>query len=194
MKTIKILSVFTFVAVVGIATAVEKPKMNVIQLSDETALIAIANENPAFFEVSIESANGDLIYFKESAKEITDLRQVIDYSNLVNGSYTLKLKVNETYLSTPFDINNKAIKVGETKTKYAPHYAFSNDILKLSYLNFDLENVKFKIYNNGEVVFENKLGKDFVVNAGYDLSKLEKGKYQVELTSMSNQFTTDIEK
>ena len=194
MKTIKILSVFTFVAVVGIATAVEKPKMNVIQLSDETALIAIANENPAFFEVSIETANGDLIYYKESTKEITDLRQVIDYSNLDNGSYALKLKVNDTYLSTAFDINNKAIKVGETKTKYAPHYAFNDDILKLSYLNFDLENVKFKIYNEGELVFENKLGKDFVVAAGYDLSKLEKGKYQVELTSMSNQFTYDIEK
>jgi hypothetical protein len=194
MKTIKILSVLAFVAVVEIATAVEKPKMNVIQLSDETALIAIANENPAFFEVSIESEKGDLIYYKESAKEITDMRQVIDYSNLENGSYALKLKVNDTYLSTAFDIKNKAIKVGETKTQYAPHYAFSNDILKLSYLNFDKEAVRFEIYNDGELVFEDKLGKDFVISAGFDLSKLEKGKYEIELSSMNNQYSYNLEK
>lgn len=194
MKTIKILSVFTFVAVVGIATAVEKPKMNVIQLSDETALIAIANENPAYFELSIKSENGDMVYYKESDKEITNLRQIIDYSNLRAGCYSLKLKMNDTFLSTDFEIDNKGMKVGETKMSYAPHFNFNDDVLKLTYLNFDMENVKFKIYSNGEMVFENKLGNDFVLNAGYDLSKLEAGKYEVELTSMNNQFSYNIEK
>jgi len=165
MKTIKILSVFAFVSVVGIATAVEKPKMNVIKLSDETALIAIANEKPAFFEVSIESENGDMVYYRESDKEITNLRQIIDYSNLIAGSYSLKLKVNDTFLSTDFEIDNKGMKVGETKMSYAPHFNFSGDVLKLSYLNFDKENVKFKIYSNGEMVFEIKLGNDLVLNA-----------------------------
>jgi hypothetical protein len=194
MKTIKILSVFTFVAVVGIATAVEKPKMNVIQLSNETALIAIANENPAYFELSINAENGDLVYYKESAKELTDLRQVIDYSKMENGFYSLTFKVNDTYVSRDFEVNNKKMIVGETKMKYAPHFNYNSDVLKLSYLNFDEENVRFKIYSDGELVFENKLGNEFVLSAGYDLSKLEKGKYQVELTSLNQQFTYDIEK
>ena len=194
MKTIKILSVFTFLAVVGIATAVEKPKMNVIQLSDETALIAVTNENPAYFELSIKAENGDLVYYKESATELTDLRQVVNYSKLDNGFYSFKLKVNDTYVSRDFEINNKKMIVGESKMKYAPHFDYSSDILKLSYLNFDEENVKFKIYSNGELVFESKLGKEFVLTTGYDLSKLEKGKYQVELGSLNQQFTYDIEK
>ncbi len=194
MKTIKILSVFAFVAIVGIATAVEKPKMNIIRLSDETALIAIANEKPAYFELSIKSENGDIVYYRESDKEITNLRQIIDYSNLRAGSYSLKLKANDTFLSTDFEIDNKGMKVGETKMSYAPHFNFSGDVLKLSYLNFDKENVEFKIYSNGEMVFENKLGNDFVLNAGYDLSKLEAGKYEVELTSMNNEFSYNIEK
>ena len=61
--------------------------MNVIQLSNETALIAIANENPAYFELSINAENGDLVYYKDSAKELTDLRQVIDYSKMETGFY-----------------------------------------------------------------------------------------------------------
>jgi hypothetical protein len=194
MKTIKFLSVFALVAVVGIATAVEKPKMNVIALSDEKALIAVANENPAYFELSILAENGDLVYYKESATETTDLRQIINYSNMDNGLYTLKLKVKDTYVSRDFEIKNSSMIVGETKMKYAPHFDFNSDILKLSYLNFDEENVRFKIYSNGELVFENKLGKEFVLNAGYNLSKLEKGKYQVELATLNQQFTYDIEK
>jgi len=194
MKTIKFLSVFALVAVVGIATTIEKPKMNVIALSDEKALIAVANENPAYFELSILAENGDLVYYKESATETTDLRQIINYSNMDNGLYTLKLKVKDTYVSRDFEIKNSSMIVGETKMKYAPHFDFNSDILKLSYLNFDEENVRFKIYSNGELVFENKLGKEFVLNAGYNLSKLEKGKYQVELASLNQQFTYDIEK
>lgn len=194
MKTKQFLSVLALVAVVGIATAVEKPKMNVIPLSDEKALIAIANENPAYFELSILAENGDLVFYKESATETTDLRQIINYSNMEIGLYTLKLKVKDTYVSRAFEINSKGMKVGESKMKYAPHFDFSSEILKLSYLNFDEENVRFKIYSNGDLVFENKLGKEFVLTAGYDLSKLEKGKYQVELATLNQQFTYDIEK
>ena len=84
MKTIKFLSVLVLVAVVGIATAVERPQMNVIRLDNEKALIAIANEKPAHFELSIESENGDLVYYKESETEITNLRQVINYTALEN--------------------------------------------------------------------------------------------------------------
>jgi hypothetical protein len=194
MKTKQFLFTFALVAFAMVSGAVEKPKMNVIPLSDENALIAIANENPTFFELSIEAENGDLVYHKESASEISGLRQVINYSNMENGNYTLKVKVKDTYVLRDLEINNKGMVVGELKLKYAPYFDFESDVLKLSYLNFDEENVKFKIYNEGELVFENKLGKDFVISAGYDLSKLEKGKYQLELASLNQQFTFDIEK
>jgi hypothetical protein len=194
MKTIKILSVLTLVAVVGIAAATEKPKMNVIPLGNEKALIAIENEKPAYFELSIESQYGDLVYYKESATELTNLRQVINYAALEKGSYSMKLKVNDTFLKTDFTIDHKSMMVGESRMEYAPYFEFKNNDLKFSYLNFDKENMGIKIINNGEVVFEKKLGKDFIITSGYDLSKLDAGKYQVELTSMNNQFTYDIEK
>ena len=194
MKTNQFLSALAAVALAVTVNAVEKPKMNVIPLSDENALIAVANENPAYFELSIQAENGDLVYYKESASEISDLRQLINYSNMENGNYTLKVKVKGTYVLRDFEINNKGMVVGESKTKYSPYFDFNSGVLKLSYLNFDEENVKFKIYNEGELVYENKLGKDFVISAGFDLSQLEKGKYEIELSSYKNQFSYHIEK
>lgn len=194
MKTIKFFFTISLVTLVLATMAVEKPQMNVIRLDDEKALIAISNEKPAHFQLSIESEYGDLVYYKESETELTNLRQVINYAALENGSYTMKLKVNDTFLTTGFKINNKGLNVGETKVNYDPYFSFSDNVLKLSYLNFDKENMQFRIYNNGDLEYENRLGKDFVITAGYDLSKLEPGKYQIELSSLSNQFSYIVEK
>lgn len=194
MKTKQFLFSFALVAFALVSGAVEKPKMNVIPLSDEKALIAVANEKPAYFELSILSEEGDLVYYKESSSEITDFRQLINYSNLENGNYTLKLKVNDTYVSRNLAINNNEMIVGETKMMYAPYFALENDILKLSFLNFDEENMKFRILQDGELVFENRLGNEFVISEGFDISKLEKGNYEIELSSYKNQFSYNIEK
>ena len=194
MKTIKFFFTISLVTLVLATMAVEKPQMNVIRLDDEKALIAISNEKPAHFQLSIESEYGDLVYYKESETELTNLRQVINYAALENGSYTMKLKVNDTFLTTGFKINNKGLNVGETKVNYDPYFSFSDNVLKLSYLNFDKENMQFRIYINGDLEYENRLGKDFVITAGYDLSKLEPGKYQIELSSLSNQFSYIVEK
>lgn len=194
MKTKQFLFTVALVAVTLVSGAVEKPKMNVIPLSDENALIAVANPSPAYFELSIEAENGDLVYYKQSDKELTDLRQIINFSNLENGVYTLKLDVKGTTVSRDFEISGSGIQVGDDYTRYPPYFDYSGEVLKLSYLNFDQNNFWLKIYNNGELVYENKLGKDFVVQAGFDLSKLEKGKYQVELASLNNYYTYDIEK
>jgi len=194
MKTMKTLfaSVLAFVAVSAIA--VERPTMNVIRLEDDKDLIAIANENPVKFELSIESEEGKVVFYKESEKELTSLRQLIDYSALEDGAYSLKLKLNDTFVSTRLEIEKGALKVGESKTTYAPYFSFNNDLLKMSFLNFDQENLKVRIYNGSYLVYEDRLGNEFNVHAGYDLSKLESGKYQVELVSSNIFFSHQIEK
>jgi len=194
MKTMKTLlaSVFAFMAIS--ALAVERPTMNVIKLEDEKAIITIDNENPVKFELSIESTEGDVVFYKESEKELTNLRQTIDYSQLEDGSYILKLKLNDTFVSTNLEIEKGVMEVGESKTTYAPYFSFKNDLLKLSYLNFDEENLSIRIYTDRLLIYEDRLGKEFDVHAGYDLSKLVTGRYQIELITSNNYFTHEIEK
>jgi hypothetical protein len=67
-------------------------------------------------------------------------------------------------------------------------------MLKFSYLNFDQENYQLYIYNNDGLVFQKKMGKDFAIQNGLDLSKLESGNYKVVLSSRNNEFAYSIVK
>ena len=194
MKTIRLLFTATAVAIAAIVTAVEKPKMEVIPLNANQAIVSITNENPALFEMSIETNNGDLVYYKQTTKISTEYKKTFDFANLQNGSYILKLKVNDTRVYREFEVNNNEIVVGDSKMKFDPYFSFKNNELKFSYLNFDQENFNVSIYNENELFFNKKLGKDFAIQEGFNLSKLEKGNYTVVLSSLRNEYVYTLEK
>lgn len=194
MKTIKLVFTVMAVAVAAIVTGVEKPKMNVIPVTLDRAIVSIENENPAQFEVSIEAENGDLVYYKQSSNPITDYRKVFDFKDLEAGSYVFNLKVNETSVSNEFSVSHKGIVVGEKKMRFAPYFNYNNQVLKLSYLNFDEEPLKLKFFDENGLVYQTQLGKDFNIATGYDLTNLEKGAYTVVLSSYNNEFTYNLVK
>jgi len=194
MKTIKFLTTVMAVAIVAMASAVEKPKMNVIPLTADRAVVSITNENPAYFELSIETKNGEMVYYKQSSKPLTDYKKIFDFADLRDGDYVMNLKVNDTKLSKNFEVDSKGISVGDSKLSFDPYFDYSNNVLKLSYLNFDRKNMKLYFYNNGGLVYETKLGNDFAISSGYDLSKLKSGNYQVVLSSTNNDYTYNLEK
>lgn len=194
MKTIKLLFTATAVAIAAIVTAVERPKMDVIPLNANQAIVSITNENPALFEMSIETNNGELVYYKQTTKVSKEYKKTFDFANLQNGSYVLKLRVNDTKVLREFEVSNKRILVGDSKMTYDPYFSFKDNILKFSYLNFDQENFNVSIYNEGELFFNRKLGKDFAIQEGFNLSKLEKGNYKVVLSSLSNEYVYSLEK
>ncbi len=194
MKTMKLLITVTAVMIVAIVTAVEKPKMDVIPLNADQAIVSITNENPALFEMSIETNKGELVYYKQTTKASTEYKKTFDFANLQNGSYVLKLKVNDTGVLREFEVSNKEILVGDSKMKYDPYFSFKDNVLKFSYLNFDQENFSVSIYNGDELYFNKRVGKDFTIQEGFNLSKLEKGNYKVVLSSFNNQYVYNLEK
>ena len=194
MKTIKFLSTVLAVSIVAIATAVEKPKMNVVPLSSDRAVVSIQNDKPAVFELSIVAKNGDLVYYKQSAKPLNTYQKVYDFKELENGNYTLTLKVNDTRLSKDFEVASSGIYVGESKLRFDPYFAFADDVLKLSFLNFDGESYSLNIYDENGLVYKSRLGNDFNMVNGYDLSALAKGNYDIVLSSVNSEFTYSIVK
>jgi len=194
MKTIKFLSTVVAVSIVAIATAVEKPKMNVVPLTPDRAVVSIQNNNAAVFELSIVADNGDLVYYKQSAKPLNSYQKVYDFKELANGDYTLTLKVNDTRLSKEFEVASSGIYVGESKLRFDPYFAFSEDVLKLSYLNFDGESYSLNIYDENGLIYKSRVGNEFNMVNGYDLSALASGTYDVVLSSASNEFTYSLVK
>jgi hypothetical protein len=194
MKTIKLALTLAAFAVVAMATAVEKPKMNVIPVNAERAVVLATNENPAYFELSINASNGDLVYYKQTSNQVTDFKQVYDFKNLADGKYALNLKVNDTRVINEFEVSRKGIEVGEAKVRFAPYFDYKNNELKLSYLNFDQENMNLSIFNGNGLVYESRIGRDFNITKGYDLSRLETGSYRVMLSSFNNEYQFDLVK
>ncbi len=179
---------------VVIATAVEKPKLNVVPLTAQKAIVSVSNENVAYFEVSVETRGGDLLYYKQSEKPLKKYQKIFDFDNLEEGDYVLNLKINDTKVSRDFEINRTGIELGSLKTYLDPYFNYKDGVLKFSYLNFEKENMKLKIFRDNELVYTSEVGNDFAISKGYDLGKLKNGNYQVKLSSMVNDFSYNIEK
>ena len=194
MKTIKLAITILAVASAAIVYGVEKPKLNVIPVTADRAVVSVKNENPAVMEVSIKAANGDLVYYKQTEEPITDYRKIYDFADLVAGEYVLNLKVNTTEVTNEFEVSREGIVLGETKMRFDPYFDYNEDVLKLSYLNFDQENLRLSFYNEEGLVYKTKIGNDFNIATGYDLSKLEHGSYRVVLSSFNREFAFNLEK
>jgi hypothetical protein len=195
MKTIKLFTTVCAVAIVAIATAVERPKMIVTPISADRALVTIENENAALFELGIYAKSGDLVYYKQSTEVSNNYQKVFDFKNLETGEYTMNLRVNDTRLSKNFEVKADGIAVDEdSKLRFDPYFSYADDVLKVSYLNFDGENLKLNFYDENGLIYHSALGKNFDVQSGYDLSALEPGKYNVVLSSRSNEFRFSLEK
>lgn len=194
MKTIKLVFTVMAVAIVAMATAVEKPKMNVIPLTADRAIVSIQNDKEALLELSIHAESGDLVYYKQSAKPLSSYQKIFDFTDLENGNYTMALKVNDTRLTKEISVNSKEIVIGKEKLRFDPYFAYADNELKLSYLNFDKELYVLSIYGEYGLVYESKLGNELALTSGYDLSKLAEGNYKVVLSSLNSEFSFNIEK
>jgi uncharacterized protein involved in high-affinity Fe2+ transport len=194
MKTMKTLFTLAAVAVVIIATAVERPKMNVIPIETDRAVVAISNETPAYFEINVKAKNGSTVYYKQSNKKITDYSKIFDFSALEDGNYEISMKVNDTKIKRDIEIANNKINVGAARISYDPYVILKDDILKVSCLNFEKENLALQIYDNDGLVYNTNIGSEFAINKGFNLSNLSSGNYQVIVSGDAESYSYSINK
>ncbi len=194
MKTIRTLLTITAIAFVALATAVEKPKMNVIPLEANKAVVAFYNNNPAQFEINISDKSGSTVYYNLSKTKIMDYRKVYDFAAVEDGEYVISLKVNDTKIKRNIEIENGEFKINKAEVTFDPFFSYEGNVLKVSYLNFAENAVSLKIYNEGEAIYESELGKDFSLTKGFDLSGLDYGDYYLVLNTKDESFGYNFKK
>ncbi len=196
MKTIKTISklamLFAFVVFANTLMASGNLKVNILPLTSEKAVVAISNTSASNFLISIENSKGEIIYYKETGADSKDYRKVFDFSNLESGDYKLSASIDGSTTERSFKIANKNIAVGKEKSIMEPYFGYRDGVLKLSYLNFSEENLSLNLYGKNDLVYSKKIGDRFNVNEGFDLSKLEKGKYSVVLSTNSKSYTYSL--
>ena len=176
---------FTFATIVS---ATQIPKVGIHPLHSKQIIVTTVNNGVFDFEISIYAKNGDIVYYKQSEKPISTYQKIFDVKDLVNGVYTMKLNVNGISLEKDFSVTSKKIYVHDLMVDIEPYFSFDGKDLKFSYLNTKMEKFNVEIFTGNELVYKEKIGNQFPINSGYNLSKLETGNYRLVLSSPEKEF------
>ncbi len=178
--------------VLTISTGATKiPKMNILALDDSKALISAETDPTVSSEILIEAENGQTVYYKMS-KASNVFKSIFDLSNLKDGTYTVKITTGAVSAKRSVEVRNGEFAVNDIKIQVEPYFTCDGNLLKVSYLNFDEDNVSLLIYNGSQLVFQSDLGQEFNIQKGFDISHMVTGNYSVVLAGTGEDYNYRI--
>ncbi|MBW6535183.1 MAG: hypothetical protein K0B11_09250 [Mariniphaga sp.] len=195
MKNLKsILTGLALVLLTGTVWATGNMKVNIVPAENETAVVQILNVAESNYEIELKNETGDLVFYKKTDAPSANYARHYDFSMLEDGNYILTVKGDNEKMENSLKIVKGTVEVLNQRKEVAPFFTVRDNRLEVSYLNFELENLKVMVYDNNTLLFEKNLEPEFAVNYGLDLSNLKSGKYDAVLTSGNNFFEYHINK
>ncbi|MCG6186548.1 T9SS type A sorting domain-containing protein [Maribellus maritimus] len=189
MKTKQFTLALLAVALTLSVAATKIPKMNIVALDDSKTLIAAETDPGVSSEILIEDQRGRMVYYKLS-KASPEYKSVFDFSKLEDGTYTVKIKSGKVSATRVMEVNDgKVVVSAAIKTRIDPYFSCDDRILKVSYLNFDKNDISLLIYKGSQLVFQSGLGTEFNVQKGFNVSNLIRGDYHVVLAGTGEDFS-----
>ncbi|MBA4409683.1 MAG: hypothetical protein C0397_09700 [Odoribacter sp.] len=195
MKTIlKVTLVFAFAAFANTLFAAGNLSVNILSASAKKAIIAVSTCCNSNFSISVANEEGRIFYSKENLEPTEDYLTEFDLSALEDGKYTLKAVSQDITTERTFRKTDEGIKVGKEKTKLKPFFGYQDGILRCTYLNFPKENLTLYFLKKNQLLYSKELGKTFSVTEGINLSRLEKGNYEVILSAGDQEYSFRVDK
>lgn len=188
MKTIKLFIAVASLALATFTKASEKPTLNVIHVEGEKVLVAYQNHESSKVSLSVKDSDGQIVYFKRTARPVADLRQLINLSGLEDGTYLFQVGVNSTKVSRKVTIAGDQVAISEPSYIIDPIVQVRNGLLDVTFLNQGQELITLKIFKGNELVYSSNLGDPFVIQKRYDMAKLPSGSYQIILETENQHF------
>lgn len=185
-----VLATFTVSAIF----ATQLPSMNILPVKAEKTILAFENGKAEHFELTVANSDNEILYYKKSETPVENYKTAFDFSNLENGMYHVTLTVGNWTLDRELTVKGRQIEVGEEVRLAAPVFQFEDNLLHVSFLNMGQKNVYMNIYKQGDHVAGKKLGKEICVQKSFDLSKLDKGLYEVVLNDKYKTYSYYVQK
>lgn len=176
------------------AFAGEAPKVKMVPYATDKAIIAIDNALSRVSELSIENEAGSVIYYKDGYIDEKIYSKIFDFKNLSDGIYTIKVRNTDGERSINFKVKNGRVELEKTTAALLPFIEVKEDVLKLSLLNHNLSKVEMNLTDSFGNVYSKDLGRQFSINAGFNLARLEKGNYELSITNGSETVNYQFEK
>ncbi len=192
LKTSLVLLALIFAS--GAVMATGNLKVNVTPVKNEKAVVNVSSTAQSHFEIELRNDAGDLVFYKETNSPSESYNRLYDFSNLEDGLYTFKVKLDKEVSTSNLSISNGDVTVVNERKDAEPYFTLENNKLKLSFLNFENENVKLYLYDNSnnELVLEKDLESGFAINYGLDFTKAKNGNYDAVLTSENKYYRYNV--
>lgn len=189
MRNLKAFFLSTMLVLVsGAVMATGNMKVNILPVEKDRTVVQILNVTESNYEIELTNEKGDLVFYKKTNVPTATYANHYNFSMLNDGQYNLTVKTNDEKLENSLKIVNEQVEILDQKRVAAPYFTVRDNRLELSYLNFELENLKVMVYDNNTLLFEKKLKPEFAVNYGLDISNLKNGKYDAVLVAESGTF------
>lgn len=167
------------------ATAVASGNLKVTLTPGEAekTIVNVSTTTQSHYSIEMKNQRGDVVFYKETKEPSTSYKKIYDFSNLENGTYTFTVKIDNEMQTKNLDIRFGEVKVLGSRKDAEPFFKFEDNMLKLSYLNFEQEDVKLYLYDRktNDLVMEKELNSDFAITYGLDFSKVKNGTYDAIL-------------
>lgn len=181
-KTVFLLALAFLVSNVVIASG--KITVNLDVNYSESAFVEIANSKLSKIQIQVKDSYGETIYSKKTVATMENFKTKLDFSQLEDGVYRFSVKIDNEHTENRFSVENGDIALLEVRKSVEPYFAYKNDKLDLTFLNYQKEPVSMYVYDGSRnLLYEKNLGNDFAINHAVDLSNLRFGDYEVVLAN-----------
>ncbi len=195
MKTIFKISVILGLVMASLATwATGNFSVNLTTVDESKALVEIRNDYDLNYEIKIYNSEGERIYRHKTSKASSEFARPIDLAELDHGWYKMEVNTDGAKFTKHLIINNSGVKVAKSTKQTEPFFVLKNNTIAVSHLNHAQNDVRLLLYQNGQLLLKKELENKFALNYGVDISKLDRGNYQLILVSGDDTYRFEVKK
>jgi len=176
-----------FIAAIGSAS--DFPKMNIVQVNADKALLAYSAPTATPLEITLTNCAGDILYFKRTTERYSEYKKVFDLSKLGDGEFCMSVNFGNQSVSRTIKIAGQTITAGPTMEFYEPCFMLKGKMLDISFLNTGMKQVYLNISQNGKYIDSIKLGRDLAIQKRLNMKRLRTGEYTIVLSEMHKDHT-----
>lgn len=193
MKTLKNIFALMIAILATNAAMASGLRVNVLENDADLTVVEISNNKMSNFEIEVSNAYGEELYRMKTKSPVNEFKKRYNFSGLEDGIYWYSVKIDKEKVVKKMEIEEGRVNVVEVRKTLEPYIKQENDMIKLSFLNFQNEDVKVYIYgSDNNLVAEADLGNEFSITKAINVEELEKGEYEMVITHNYDYYEHDF--
>lgn len=153
----------------------------------------VFNEVKKGQQLTIKDIDGVILYTENVDKE-GKLIKTFDFSQLLDGSYTLELEKDFQIVVKSIKIEAGKVFLNEASEKVIlkPVVRNEDNLLMITKIAFDNEPLDVALYYNNEIIYSDTIEGDTILNRVYKLDEELKGNYKVVIQNNGRSYSNEF--